>query len=115
MPAEKVLEKTGTSVTLEIVIPPGSEYFDGHFPEFKLLPGVAQLELVVRLASRYLGTGIYVPSAKRVKFSAAIRPGAALRLELSYTVEKHALAFKIASSNGAIVYSAGTLTISGEL
>ncbi|MDR1932083.1 MAG: AMP-binding protein, partial [Spirochaetales bacterium] len=38
IPAEKVLEKTGTSVTLEIVIPPGSEYFDGHFPEFKLLP-----------------------------------------------------------------------------
>jgi uncharacterized membrane protein len=109
IPAEKVLKKTETAVRLELFIPAGSEYFDGHFPEFKLLSGVAQIELAARFAARYLGTGIYVRSAKRIKFSRAIRPDSRMCLELTYTAEKKALAFKMSDSHDA-VYSAGTLT-----
>jgi 3-hydroxymyristoyl/3-hydroxydecanoyl-(acyl carrier protein) dehydratase len=111
IPAEKVLEKTGASARLELVIPSGSEYFDDHFPNFKLLPGVAQIELVTRLASRHLGTCIYVRSAKRIKFSRVIHPDSVVRVELSYTAGKQALAFRIAEAGGDGVYSAGTLTL----
>ena len=45
---EKVIEKTEDKITLEFVIPETSDFFDGHFPEFKLLPAVAQFEVITR-------------------------------------------------------------------
>ena len=104
---EKVIEKTDNSVSLELVIPDSSPYFDGHFPEFHLLPAVAQVELVIRFAARYLGTDIKISEIKRVKFTSFIRPGAPLLLKL--TKKEKNISFTLSSPGGETVYSLGTV------
>ena len=39
---EKVVSREENAVVLEFVIPASSDFFDGHFPQYKLLPAVAQ-------------------------------------------------------------------------
>ena len=36
-------------LTVKLVFPTTSDYYDGHFPEFKLLPAVVQVDMVLRL------------------------------------------------------------------
>jgi 3-hydroxymyristoyl/3-hydroxydecanoyl-(acyl carrier protein) dehydratase len=109
---EKIIEKTGHSVILEFSVPQTSPYFDGHFPGIPILPAVAQIELVLRFASRYLGTGIGLSDIRRVKFSNLVRPFAPLLLSLQKK-EKH-ISFKISSPDGEIAYSAGTIILEAE-
>jgi 3-hydroxymyristoyl/3-hydroxydecanoyl-(acyl carrier protein) dehydratase len=105
------LENTGLQAALELFIPAESEYFDGHFPEFRLLSAVAQVDLVTWFASRCLGTSRYVSKIRRIKFSRIISPGARVRLEISYNKEQGLLGFKIVSPDRRISYSAGTLIL----
>jgi 3-hydroxymyristoyl/3-hydroxydecanoyl-(acyl carrier protein) dehydratase len=111
----EVLETSGAepgeiSVGIKIVIPPESGYFDGHFPQIQVLPALAQFELVVRLASRFLGTGILVERIKRIKFSSLIRPGARLHIKLTYKERSGTLVFNINSPEGQ-AYSSGMILL----
>jgi len=108
---EKVLERSGDRVALEFVIAAESRYFDGHFPEFKLLPAVAQFELVVRMADRYFGTGIDVARLRRIKFSTVVLPGTVVRMELHYREQKKEVAFSLMNPARDITYSAGAFTL----
>ena len=104
---ETVIEKTEDSVSLEFFIPDTSHYFDGHFPDYPILPAVAQMELVVRFASRYLGTGVGLSEIRRVKFPTLVRPLVPLLLKLSKS--DNAITFNMTSRDGKIVYSTGTV------
>ena len=104
---EKVIEKNENSVILEFSISGSSPYYDGHFPEFPLLPAVAQTELVVRFASRYLGTGIGVSQIPRIKFTNMVRPFIPLVLKLEK--KGKTVSFRMTSPNAETVYSSGTL------
>ena len=106
----KVIERTENSVAVEFSIPPDSSYFDGHFPEFSLLPAVAQVELIIRFAAEYLGTGIDISEMRRVKFTQFILPNAPLLLRLEKG-EKN-ITFKIFSPTDESLYSSGTLAVS---
>jgi uncharacterized membrane protein/acyl-CoA synthetase (AMP-forming)/AMP-acid ligase II len=104
-----VIEKAENSVSLEFSIPDSSPYFDGHFPEFPILPAVAQTELVARFASRYLGTGVGLSEIRRIKFTSLIRPGVPLLLKL--VRKENAISFNINSPNGETAYSSGTVVL----
>ncbi|MDR0562464.1 MAG: AMP-binding protein [Spirochaetaceae bacterium] len=106
-----LLDRSDATAVLEIYLPETSEYFDGHFPERKILPGVAQVELAVRLCDRYFGAGLGVAKAKRIKFSRSIGPNTLVRLELEYNAGS--MAFKMTSPDGKTVYSSGTCVFSG--
>jgi 3-hydroxymyristoyl/3-hydroxydecanoyl-(acyl carrier protein) dehydratase len=109
----KAIEQKENYAEIEFSIPAGSPYFDGHFPEFSLLPAVAQTELVIRFASEYLGTGIDVAEMKRVKFTKFIRPNVKffMRLEKS----EKSVRFKIFSPVEESVYSSGTISFNQEI
>ena len=110
-PAEQVVEQSGDKAVVEFTIPPESDYFDEHFPLLRILPAVAQFELAVRFAGRYLGTGLSVERAKRLKFSALVRPGVPLRLELSKSGDPVTVSFTLSSPGGETVYSSGTFAV----
>jgi len=106
---ETVVSKEENKVVLEFVIPATSDFFDGHFPEYKLLPAVAQFEVVTRFSRKYLGTQRYVPNIRRIKFSAPIRPETKIHLELTYNTAKGSVAFTMSDANDeAKVYSTGS-------
>ena len=108
----RVIEQQENSAGIEFSIPETSPYFDGHFPEFSLLPAVAQTELVIRFASEYLGTRINAAEMKRVKFTKFIRPNVMLFMRLEKSGKS--VAFKILSPDKETVYSSGTIIFNLE-
>ena len=97
---------------MEFVIHVTSDFFDGHFLEYKLLPAVAQFEVITRFSRKYFGTQRYVPNIKRIKFSAPIRPDTKIHLELNYKKEKGTVTFNMADANvEGKVYSSGTFSV----
>lgn len=110
IPAETVLYKKENAVDLEVKIPAASEYFDGHFPEFKLLPAVAQVDLITLFAERYFGLARSTPEIKRIKFTEKITPDTTVVFHLSYDETKHVVSFKLQDFSGQITYSTGTYT-----
>jgi 3-hydroxymyristoyl/3-hydroxydecanoyl-(acyl carrier protein) dehydratase len=96
---------------LELIPSEDWDYFDGHFPDFKLLPAVAQVEIVVRLAAKYFDSGIFIQKSKRIKFSNFIQPGSPVYVSLSYKKESETLNFSMKNPAGDIVYSSGTFTL----
>lgn len=112
---EAVISKDENSVALEFVIPGTSDFFDGHFPQYKLLPAVAQFEIITRFSRKYFRTQRYVPSIKRIKFSAPIRPDTKIHLELSYKREKNTVVFNISDAADAEkTFSSGSFNVLTE-
>ena len=113
---EVVVSKDENALALEFVIPATSDFFDGHFPEYKLLPAVAQFEVITRFSRKYFGTQRYVPNIKRIKFSAPIRPDTKIHLELTYKKDKGSVSFNMADANvEGKVYSSGTFAVLSEI
>lgn len=109
---ERVISRTDNSVELEFVIPLASDFFDGHFPEYKLLPAVAQFEVITRFSRKYFGTQRYVPNIKRIKFSAPIRPDTKIHLELTFKKEKMLVSFNMMDADvEGKIYSSGTFNV----
>jgi acyl-coenzyme A synthetase/AMP-(fatty) acid ligase/uncharacterized membrane protein/3-hydroxymyristoyl/3-hydroxydecanoyl-(acyl carrier protein) dehydratase len=104
-----IIDKNENSISLEFSVPDSSPYFDGHFPGFPILPAVAQMELVTRFASRYLGTGVGLAQIRRIKFTGLIRPRVPLLLKLAKN--KNTLSFNFSSPEDATAYSAGTVVL----
>jgi len=107
-----VIEKTENSVSLEFTIPDTNPYFDGHFPDFPILPAVAQMDLILRFASRYLGTGIALMEIRRIKFTSLIRPFAPLLLNVKKNDKT--ISFNLSSREGDTAYSSGTVILGDE-
>jgi acyl-CoA synthetase (AMP-forming)/AMP-acid ligase II/3-hydroxymyristoyl/3-hydroxydecanoyl-(acyl carrier protein) dehydratase/intracellular septation protein A len=103
---EKLITRTGNTVSLEFSVPERSSYFDGHFPGFPILPAVAQADIVLRYAARYLGTGVMPSEIRRMKFINLIRPLTPHLLRIEKKEET--LVFTITSLSGEVVYSTGT-------
>ena len=109
---EKVISRDETNLVLEFVIPASSDFFDGHFPQYKLLPAVAQFEIITRFSRKYFGTQRYVPNIKRIKFSAPIKPGTKIHLDLTFKKEKSTVTFNMADANvEGKVYSSGSFAV----
>jgi uncharacterized membrane protein len=106
---EKLIEKTENSARVEFTLPDTNPYFDGHFPEFPILPAVGQMDLIIRFAAKYLGTGIELSQIRRIKFSSFIRPFTPLLLNIEKKEET--VSFKITSPNGETVYSLGSFIL----
>jgi uncharacterized membrane protein/acyl-CoA synthetase (AMP-forming)/AMP-acid ligase II len=115
-PEKLVEESTGDNGTLRAVldfsIPEESDYFNEHFPQLRVLPGVAQFELAVRFSNHYLGTGLNVKEAKRLKFTSPVLPGKPLRMELQRT--GNTVAFTIKSPDGETLHSSGGFSLGNE-
>ncbi len=112
---EKIVEKKENSVSLEFSIPESSDFFDGHFPEFKLLPAVAQFEVVTRFSRKYFNTQRYVPAIKRIKFSNPIRPDTNVHLDLEYRAEKSSVNFSMQDADiEGKLYSSGSFSVIPE-
>ena len=113
---EQIISKEENVIVLEFLIPASSDFFDGHFPQYKLLPAVAQFEIITRFSRKYFGTQRYVPNIKRIKFSAPIKPDTKIRLELTYKKDKGTVSFNMADAKvEGKVYSSGSFAVLTEI
>jgi 3-hydroxymyristoyl/3-hydroxydecanoyl-(acyl carrier protein) dehydratase len=64
----------------DIQVPPDSPWFSGHFPGEPVLPGIAQLGMVLDAINRSSNRNMRVSSVSRVRFKQIIRPNDELRI-----------------------------------
>lgn len=67
-------------------------YFQGHFPEFQVMPGVLVLEALAQCGAvqvlsmeEYRGRLVFFAGANRVRWRGTVVPGDVLRLEVTQT------------------------------
>ena len=99
-------------MTLYFKAAPKLPYFDGHFPKWPIMPGVAQVQIALSEAARYLKTPVNATEVTNLKFMSIIKPGATLRLTVSYDPESSKLKFALDDENGSRHYSCGTIHFS---
>jgi 3-hydroxymyristoyl/3-hydroxydecanoyl-(acyl carrier protein) dehydratase len=94
------------AVELDLALPASLYWFQGHFAEFAILPGVVQLHWAVLYGRRHLGIVASATSAQ-VKFRRPIRPDEHLTLALA--TQRNRLTF--AYRRGVETCSSGTLAL----
>ncbi|MDF1593484.1 MAG: hypothetical protein P1P89_18400 [Desulfobacterales bacterium] len=67
-------------ISLDIQVPPESNWFSGHFPGEPILPGIAQLGMVFDAVNRKEGRNFKITGIRRVRFKQIIRPDDPLHL-----------------------------------
>ena len=91
-------------VTAECAVLADSPWFSGHFPGNPILPGVAQLEMVMAALARVSGKNLYVARLGRVKFKSVVCPGENLRIEARAGAETGAFTFSIHADDREVCY-----------
>lgn len=67
----------------EASVPPDSPWFSGHFPGEPILPGIAQISMVLEALRAAVSDRIRIAGLRRVRFKLAIRPGDVLGVYIS--------------------------------
>ena len=111
--AVRIINKTEDALTLELSLSSDNPYYDGHFPDFPILPAVAQVELILRFSAEHLGTSIDAAKIQRIKFVNPVWPDTLFLLEI--LKKESAISFKISSPDGETQYSSGTLLLGDRL
>ena len=82
-------------------------FYKGHFPNFPITPGVAQLYIASELASQYFNLNIGAGQIKKIKFSNIIYPDTIVKLSLIKTNN----GIEYSYYNDETKYSSGMLPI----
>ncbi|PEI03071.1 hydroxymyristoyl-ACP dehydratase [Pantoea agglomerans] len=100
LPIERSRELQADSVTLTLKIEAGLFWFQGHFPELPILPGVAQLDWVMHYGVSLLATGKQFAAIENIKFQQPVPPDSLLQLRIDWDAEKSRLSFRYSLLNG---------------
>ncbi|MEI6986065.1 MAG: hypothetical protein WCK65_08055 [Rhodospirillaceae bacterium] len=96
-------------MALDLFLPAYLLVFQGHFPGFGILPGVAQIDWAVKFARRYLSMTDGTAPTFQVKFRQIIRPDSAVTLVLRRDWVKGRLLFEYRA--GDEVMSSGNVML----
>jgi acyl-CoA synthetase (AMP-forming)/AMP-acid ligase II/3-hydroxymyristoyl/3-hydroxydecanoyl-(acyl carrier protein) dehydratase len=99
-PHQQLIEKTAQHAVFELVAPHDLLYFDGHFPNRPILPGVVQLDWVISYGRECFDLPPVFRAVQGLKFHRVIPPETPFILELDHRPEKSSLTFKIISDLG---------------
>ncbi|MBR1537579.1 MAG: hydroxymyristoyl-ACP dehydratase [Treponema sp.] len=111
IPEEELIERSENSVLLKVKIDSESDYFDGHFPDFKLLPALAQIDLLSHFAQKYFSLPLSTPNIKRFKFTDKILPDSIVIFKISFDSEKKRVTFEIRDAFDDRLYSSGVYSL----
>jgi beta-hydroxyacyl-ACP dehydratase FabZ len=94
-------------------------FFDGHFPDFPVMPGVLIIEAMAQVAGVLVLNSIpdrktklvLLASIEEAKFRKPVRPGDQLRIEMKVSKRKATIAkmYGTATVDGVVVAEAGML------
>ena len=104
-------ERTAHGVRLELKVPVDLTYFEGHFRDCPLLPGVVQISWAIELGRTHLSFAGTFRALSAVKFTRVIMPGSTVTLALDYASDKRQLDFAYeldgrTCSNGTALFDA---------
>lgn len=96
-------------LVMECFIPAELVYFDGHFDDQPILPGIVQVHWAEAYGRKFLAVAGRFIRLEVIKFQKVIPPNSTLTMTLQYDFEKNKLTFKYESdlgvhSNGRICF-----------
>ena len=97
----------GGQATISMTIGEDVRWFQGHFPEQAVLPGVVQVHWAAKLAKVVFSELTVFSSVKNLKFKTVILPHMNVDLVLNYNQDKKFVSFSYKQDDQ--VYSAGIL------
>ena len=100
-----IKEQNENKVAVTFAVPEDCDFYDGHFPEQKFLPAVAQFHIAVKVAEQYFKVDIPLVETKRIKFSHPIIPDTPMTLTI--TCDSNKFQFNYCDGS-AEEYSKGT-------
>lgn len=83
----------------DLRVPADLAVWPGHFPEFFLVPGVLQVDWVLRIARDRLGIACAPRRIEGLKFKAPLRPLQLFTLHLDIIAEGRVLAFEMTGAS----------------
>ncbi len=101
------LTRDDLHIAAQLRVPRDLGYFEGHFPDLPVLPGIVQINWAVQFASQYFMIAEPVRRVKGLKFQRVIYPAQLLELELTYEPAGKRLGFQYSSEN--VKYSGGAI------
>jgi 3-hydroxymyristoyl/3-hydroxydecanoyl-(acyl carrier protein) dehydratase len=99
-PRSRLLATSAQHAVFELTGPSNLLYFDGHFPGQPILPGVVQLDWVIRFGRECFDLPAEFRAVHALKFRRVIPPNLPFTLELNYRPGTGMLDFKILSDLG---------------
>jgi len=108
---DKVLEMGENKIVAIKNVTRNEHFFNGHFPELPVMPGVLQIEALAQAAGIYIlnapenkGKIGFFASIEAARFKRPVIPGDQLRLEV-----------EILKLNKRFAHTKGTATVEGEI
>lgn len=95
-------------VEIDLLIPAALSYFQGHFRNFPVLPGVVQLHWTIAFGRRHFSIGASPPETMQLKFRSIIVPNERICLMLGHEAERRRLSFEYRDAE--TVRSSGLVT-----
>lgn len=100
---------TADKAVLTLQIDAAIADFEGHFPDYPLLPGVTQIDWAIYYGKKLLNAGDRFAGMEVIKFQEPILPGSTVLLTLTWDSEKQKLHFAYSSS--ASQHSSGRIKL----
>jgi len=75
------------AITGKVLMTDDLPYFQGHFPGAPLLPGVAQLRLIISMIEKAIELPVKLQAMPRIKFTTKVAPGAVLSFRIEISIE----------------------------
>jgi len=101
------VEKLDNSIILNLSIRKELRYFDGHFEEKPILPGVVQVDWAAKYALQHLPVEGVFQRLEVIKFHEFIEPESTVELSLTHKPGKGQIEFQYSSDKG--VHSSGRI------
>lgn len=111
-PDLRAIRHEGDTVELDLYNRADLQQLNGHFPNMPIVPGVAQIDWVVKLAARHLGLPIEAATNFQVKFHRLTLPDTLVTLKLTYDAARQRLSF--AYHQGTQVLTSGMIRMSAS-
>jgi 3-hydroxymyristoyl/3-hydroxydecanoyl-(acyl carrier protein) dehydratase len=96
-------------LSAQVHVPADASWFNGHFPDWPVLPGIAQLHIVYELIHHALDCPVRVVEVSRVRFKQRIAPDDRLTVVAEVLSGDGRYAFRI--TRGDEVVCTGIMTI----
>jgi 3-hydroxyacyl-[acyl-carrier-protein] dehydratase len=92
------LQGTDDKVRANAVVPAGSSWFSGHFPDEPIVPGIAELSMIFDIIKSFYYKNIEnlkLVSYKKIRFKYIVRPDELLDIIITSVEKLNTFSFKI--------------------